>query len=310
MRQVMAEKVAVLLGGISAEREISVLSGKAILAGLRQGGINAYAVDSKKIAVMKLKQLEFNKVFIALHGRGGEDGSLQGALEFLQLPYTGSGVLACALAIDKLRSKLIWKALGLPIAPYISLNRQQFTTILLNNTKLPTKHLGFPLVIKPNREGSSIGISKVMQHDGLLSALKEAFHYDDEVLIEKWIGGSEFTVAILGDEILPSIRIKTPDMFYDYNAKYISDNTEYLCPSGLSQGKDQQLARLAKQAYQALGCSGWGRIDVMQDSDGTFYLLEANTSPGMTNHSLVPIAARQYGLSFSQLVIRILMLAN
>ncbi|AWK14651.1 D-alanine--D-alanine ligase [Candidatus Fukatsuia symbiotica] len=306
----MTEKVAVLLGGISAEREISVLSGKAVLAGLRQGGIDAHAVDSKEVAVTKLKQLGFDKVFIALHGRGGEDGSLQGALEFLQLPYTGSGVLACALAIDKLRSKLIWQALGLPIAPYVSLNRQQFATVLPDNVKQLTEHLGFPLIVKPNREGSSIGMSKVMQHDELLSALKEAFHHDDEVLIEKWLGGSEFTVAILGNEILPSIRIQTPAMFYDYDAKYLSDNTEYFCPSGLDQEKEQQLAQLAKQAYQALGCSGWGRVDVMQDSDGTFCLLEVNTSPGMTDHSLVPMAARQCGLSFSQLVMRILALAD
>ncbi|WP_367680226.1 D-alanine--D-alanine ligase [Candidatus Fukatsuia anoeciicola] len=306
----MTEKVAVLLGGVSSEREISVLSGKAILASLRQGGINAHAVDSKEVTVMKLKQLEFDKVFIALHGRAGEDGSLQGVLEFLGLPYTGSGVLACALAIDKLRSKLIWQALGLPIAPYISLNRQQFTTILLNDIKLLTKHLDFPLIIKPNREGSSIGISKVTQDNELLPALKEAFYYDDEILIEKWLSGSEFTIAILGNEILPSIRIQTSAMFYDYNAKYISNNTEYFCPSGLDQDEEQQLARLAKQAYQALGCSGWGRIDIMRDSDGTFYLLEVNTSPGMTNHSLVPIAARQYGLNFTQLVMRILMLAN
>lgn len=306
----MAEKVAVLLGGTSAEREVSLLSGQAVLAGLKEAGIDAYGVDTKDFPVTQLKEQGFDKVFIALHGRGGEDGTLQGVLEFLQLPYTGSGVMASALTMDKLRTKLVWQALGLPISPYVALNRQQFETLSPEELVACVAKLGLPLIVKPSHEGSSVGMSKVDHASELQKALVEAFQHDSDVLIEKWLSGPEFTVAILGDEVLPSIRIQPPGVFYDYDAKYLSDKTQYFCPSGLSDESEQQLAALALQAYPALDCSGWGRVDVMQDRDGHFYLLEVNTSPGMTSHSLVPMAARQYGLSFSQLVARILMLAD
>lgn len=306
----MAEKVAVLLGGTSAEREVSLLSGQAVLAGLREAGIDAHGVDTKDFPATQLKEQGFDKVFIALHGRGGEDGTLQGVLEFLQLPYTGSGVMASALTMDKLRTKWVWQALDLPISPYVALNRQQFETLSSEELTARVAKLGLPLIVKPSHEGSSVGMSKVDHVNELQSALVEAFRHDTDVLIEKWLSGPEFTVAILGEDVLPSIRIQAPGVFYDYEAKYLSDETQYFCPSGLSDELEQQLATLALQAYQALGCSGWGRVDVMQDSDGNFYLLEVNTSPGMTSHSLVPMAARQYGLSFSQLVARILTLAD
>ncbi|CFR22347.1 D-alanine--D-alanine ligase [Yersinia frederiksenii] len=306
----MAEKVAVLLGGTSAEREVSLLSGQAVLAGLREAGIDAHGVDTKDFPATQLKEQGFDKVFIALHGRGGEDGTLQGVLEFLQLPYTGSGVMASALTMDKLRTKWVWQALDLPISPYVALNRQQFETLSSEELAARVAKLGLPLIVKPSHEGSSVGMSKVDYVSELQSALVEAFRHDTDVLIEKWLSGPEFTVAILGEDVLPSIRIQAPGVFYDYEAKYLSDETQYFCPSGLSDALEQQLATLALQAYQALGCSGWGRVDVMQDSDGNFYLLEVNTSPGMTSHSLVPMAARQYGLSFSQLVARILTLAD
>lgn len=306
----MAEKVAVLLGGTSAEREVSLLSGQAVLAGLKEAGIDAHGIDTKDFPVAQLKEQGFDKVFIALHGRGGEDGTLQGMLEFLQLPYTGSGVMASALTMDKLRTKLVWQASGLPISPYVALNRQQFETLSPEELAACIAKLGLPLIVKPSHEGSSVGMSKVDHASQLNTALVEAFRHDTDVLIEKWLSGPEFTVAILGDDVLPSIRIQAPGVFYDYDAKYLSDETQYFCPSGLSAELEQQLAALSLQAYQALGCSGWGRVDVMQDSDGSFYLLEVNTSPGMTSHSLVPMAARQYGLSFSQLVARILTLAD
>ncbi|WP_145564095.1 D-alanine--D-alanine ligase [Yersinia aldovae] len=306
----MADKVAVLLGGTSAEREVSLLSGQAVLAGLRDAGVDAYGIDTKDFPVTQLKEQGFSKVFIALHGRGGEDGTLQGVLEFLQLPYTGSGVMASALTMDKLRTKLVWQASGLPISPYVALNRQQFATLSPEALAAAVAKLGLPLIVKPSREGSSVGMSKVDKMSDLHDALVEAFRHDSDVLIEKWLSGPEFTVAIVGDDVLPSIRIQAPGVFYDYEAKYLSDKTQYFCPSGLSSELEQQLATLALQAYQALDCSGWGRVDVMQDSDGSFYLLEVNTSPGMTSHSLVPMAARQSGLSLSQLVARILTLAD
>ncbi|WP_315709320.1 D-alanine--D-alanine ligase [Brenneria uluponensis] len=306
----MTEKVAVLLGGISAEREVSLLSGQAVLSGLKEAGIDAYAVDIRDFPVIHLKDEGFTKAFIALHGRGGEDGTLQGVLEFLQLPYTGSGVMASALTMDKRRTKLVWQASGLPVSPYVVLNRQQFLQMDSSRLIQQVAHLGMPLIVKPSREGSSVGMSKVEQADALHSALEEAFHHDDEVLVERCLSGPEFTVGILGDEVLPSIRIQATGTFYDYEAKYLSDETQYFCPSGLSDEQEHYLASLAMDAYQALGCSGWGRVDVMMDSDGAFYLLEVNTSPGMTSHSLVPMAAKQRGFTFSQLVARILELAG
>ncbi|QTF07122.1 D-alanine--D-alanine ligase [Brenneria izadpanahii] len=306
----MTEKVAVLLGGTSAEREVSLLSGQAVLEGLKEAGINAHAVDTREFPVTHLKDEGFTKVFIALHGRGGEDGTLQGLLEFLQLPYTGSGVMASALTMDKLRTKLVWRALGLPVSPYVALSQQEFAAAGQDELSVKFAHLGMPLIVKPSREGSSVGMSKVSQDGELRAALEEAFRHDDEVLVEKWLSGPEYTVGILGDEVLPSIRIQAAGTFYDYEAKYLSDDTQYFCPSGLSSEKEQELAELSMAAYRALDCSGWGRVDLMMDSDGSVYLLEVNTSPGMTSHSLVPMAARQHGLTFSQLVARILELAD
>ncbi|HFM4154136.1 TPA: D-alanine--D-alanine ligase [Escherichia coli] len=306
----MTDKIAVLLGGTSAEREVSLNSGAAVLAGLREGGIDAYPVDPKEVDVTQLKSMGFQKVFIALHGRGGEDGTLQGMLELMGLPYTGSGVMASALSMDKLRSKLLWQGAGLPVAPWVALTRAEFEKGLSDKQLAEISALGLPVIVKPSREGSSVGMSKVVAENALQDALRLAFQHDEEVLIEKWLSGPEFTVAILGEEILPSIRIQPSGTFYDYEAKYLSDETQYFCSAGLEASQEANLQALVLKAWTTLGCKGWGRIDVMLDSDGQFYLLEANTSPGMTSHSLVPMAARQAGMSFSQLVVRILELAD
>lgn len=302
----MADKIAVLSGGTSAEREVSLNSGAAVLAGLREGGVDAHLVDPKETDVTQLKAMGFDKVFIALHGRGGEDGTLQGLLELTGMPYTGSGVMASAISMDKLRSKLLWQGAGLPVAPWVALMRREFEMGLSDSVNARIAELGLPVIVKPSREGSSVGMSKVEKAEDLSSALALAFQHDEEVLIEKWLSGPEFTVAMLGEEILPSIRIQPAGTFYDYEAKYLSDETQYFCPSGLEAERETDLQSLVVKAWHVLGCRGWGRIDVMLDSDGQFYLLEANTSPGMTSHSLVPMAARQAGMSFSQLVVRIL----
>ncbi|WP_338534340.1 D-alanine--D-alanine ligase [Leclercia adecarboxylata] len=302
----MADKIAVLSGGTSAEREVSLNSGAAVLAGLREGGVNAHLVDPKETDVTRLKEMGFAKVFIALHGRGGEDGTLQGLLDIIGLPYTGSGVMASAISMDKLRSKLLWQGAGLPVAPWVAMTRREFEQGLDASVTECIAALGLPVIVKPSREGSSVGMSKVDEAGDISSALALAFQHDEEVLIEKWLSGPEFTVAMLGEEILPSIRIQPAGTFYDYEAKYLSDETQYFCPSGLEAEREAILNALVLKAWHVLGCRGWGRIDVMQDSDGQFYLLEANTSPGMTSHSLVPMAARQAGMSFSQLVVRIL----
>ncbi|MCU6407999.1 D-alanine--D-alanine ligase [Enterobacter quasiroggenkampii] len=302
----MADKIAVLSGGTSAEREVSLNSGAAVLAGLREGGVNAHLVDPKEVDVTQLKAMGFDKVFISLHGRGGEDGILQGLLDLIGLPYTGSGVMASAISMDKLRSKLLWQGAGLSVAPWVALTRREFELGLSDSVNARIAELGLPVIVKPSREGSSVGMSKVDKADDLASALALAFQHDDEVLVEKWLSGPEFTVAMLGEEILPSIRIQPAGVFYDYEAKYLSDETQYFCPSGLEAEREAELQSLVLKAWHVLGCQGWGRIDVMQDRDGQFYLLEANTSPGMTSHSLVPMAARQAGMSFSQLVVRIL----
>ncbi|MCS3433085.1 D-alanine--D-alanine ligase [Klebsiella sp. BIGb0407] len=306
----MADKIAVLSGGSSAEREVSLQSGQAVLAGLKEAGIDAVVFDPQMQPVTELKALGFNKVFIALHGRGGEDGTLQGLLEMMQLPYTGSGVMASAITMDKLRTKLLWQGAGLPVAAGLMLRRDEWIQGLADSELARIEALGVPLIVKPNREGSSVGMSKVDNLDALPEALTQAFKHDVEVLIEKWLSGPEYTVAVLGNNILPPICIQPAGTFYDYNAKYISDQTKYLCPTGLSEQKEQELQALVLQAWNILECSGWGRVDVMQDSDGQFYLLEVNTSPGMTSHSLVPMAARQAGMTFSELVVRILALAD
>ena len=306
----MADKIAVLLGGTSAEREVSLNSGAAVLAGLREAGVDAHAVDPKETDVTQLKNMGFKKAFIALHGRGGEDGTLQGLLELIQLPYTGSGVMASAISMDKLRSKLLWQGAGLPVAPWVAITREMFADGLSDEVLAQVAELGLPLIVKPSREGSSVGMSKVTESDQLAAALTQAFQHDDEVLVEKWLSGPEFTVAVLGEEILPSVRIQPAGTFYDYEAKYLSDETKYFCPGCEEPSQEAAMQSLVLKAWKVLGCRGWGRIDVMQDNDGQYYLLEANTSPGMTSHSLVPMAARQAGMSFSQLVVRILDLAG
>ncbi|WP_380182010.1 D-alanine--D-alanine ligase [Kalamiella sp. sgz302252] len=306
----MAEKVAVLLGGTSAEREVSLMSGKAVLAGLIEAGIDAHGVDTRDFPVTRLKEEGFDKAFIALHGRGGEDGTLQGMLEFLGMPYTGSGVMASAITMDKLRTKCLWQGCGLPVSPYVAITRKEMDAGLNDDIRARIVALGLPVFVKPSCEGSSVGISRVNEAGSLQAALTEAFRHDDEVLVEAFLSGPEYTVAVIGDAILPSIRIQVASEFYDYEAKYFSDDTQYFCPSGLSAEQEAELSEIVIKAWRALGCSGWGRVDLMMGGDGQFYLLEVNTSPGMTSHSLVPMAAKQAGMSFSQLVARILELAD
>ncbi len=318
-------KVAVMLGGNSAEREVSLKSGAAVLAALRSRGVDAHGFDP---AMQPLEALKgFQRVFIALHGRGGEDGSLQGALTLMRIPYTGSGVLASALAMDKWRSKLLWRAAGLPIPDYVALGPGAGLTreagrdsALTDNTHTQAEfdavvaRLGLPLFVKPAREGSSIGVVKVKRAADLPAAYAQAARHDDLVLAEQAMSGGEFTVAVLGAGAnliaLPSIRIVPATEFYDFEAKYFRDDTRYLCPSGLPDAAEAEMRELAQAGYRALGCRGWARVDFLLDAAGRPYLLEANTSPGMTDHSLVPIAARASGLDFPELCISILEMAH
>jgi D-alanine-D-alanine ligase len=292
-------KVGVLLGGRSAEREVSLKSGGMVLAALRRKGVDAHPFDPGERGLEALARAKFDRVFIALHGRFGEDGTLQGILGWLGIPYTGSGVLASALAMDKLRTKRIWAAEGLPTAPHAVLDAgTRFAAV--------EKKLGLPLFVKPASEGSSVGMSKVKARGKLKAAWREAAKYDRVVIAEKFIDGPELTVAILGEEALPAIRIETPREFYDYEAKYLADDTRYLIPSGLSKQKERQVQALSLRAFRSLGCRGWGRVDLMLDRRGKPYLLEINTSPGMTDHSLVPMAARAVGISYEELCIKVL----
>jgi len=307
MASVRMKRVAVLFGGDSAEREVSLRSGKAVLAGLLRAGINAEGIDTRDVDLSLLKQKKYSHVFIALHGRGGEDGTLQGALEYLNLPYTGSRVLGSALAMDKIRCKQIWQNLGLPTAAYAIVEKQTYQA---EQAEAMLQQLGGDVIVKPALEGSSIGMAKASTAEQLEQAINDAFAYDSRVLVEQWISGAEYTVSILGDQVLPSIRMQTPHAFYDYDAKYQSNSTEYFCPSGLSEQQEQELAEIAMQAFKAVDCEGWGRVDFMADAQGNWYLLEVNTSPGMTEKSLVPMAAKQHGLSFDQLVVSILDLAH
>lgn len=292
-------RVAVLMGGTAAEREVSLVSGKAVLDGLRRKGIDAYGIDvTGPGSLQPLVAGEFDRVFIVLHGRGGEDGKIQGALETLGLPYTGSGVMGSAIGMDKFRTKLLWSALGLPTPGYCMVRTE---TDL--DAALP---LGFPLMVKPAHEGSSIGMAKVSNTAQLHAAWQAASKYDANVLVEQWITGSEYTVAIVGEEAMPLIRLETESDFYDYEAKYKSNDTCYHIPAGLSDAKEEVARALALQAYKAVGASGWGRVDIMMDEAENFWLLEINTVPGMTDHSLVPMAARAKGIDFDSLVVRIL----
>jgi D-alanine-D-alanine ligase len=296
-------KVAVMFGGTSAEREVSLKSGAAVLAALESRGVDAHAFDPATRPLAALQNEGFARVFIALHGRGGEDGTLQGALTLMNLPFTGSGVLASALAMDKWRSKLVWQALGLPIPDFALLTAD-------SDFNAVAEHLGLPLFVKPAREGSSIGIVKVKTVADLPAAYAEAAKHDNLVLAERAMNGGEFTVTILGTgaeaRALPSIRIVPTTEFYDYDAKYFRDDTRYLCPSGLDDAQEARMRELALRGYQALGCRGWARVDFLLDDAGVPSLLEANTAPGMTSHSLAPMAARVDGLEFADLCVRIL----
>jgi len=296
-------KVAVLFGGKSAEREVSLKSGAAVLAALRRSGVDAHAFDPAVLNLQALHDEGYDRAFIALHGRFGEDGTVQGALELLGIPYTGSGVLASALGMDKWRTKLVWQAANLPVPNYALLDAHSDWAGVV-------QQLGLPLFVKPANEGSSVGISKVKAASQLQAAYREAAKHDSLVIAESFIGGGEYTVAILGEQALPVIKIEPANEFYDYEAKYLRDDTRYLCPCGLGAAQEAEMQRLAKQAFALIGGQGWGRVDFLMDEAGKPYLLEVNTSPGMTDHSLVPMAARQAGISFDQLVLKVLELTH
>lgn len=292
-------KVGVLFGGRSAEREVSLISGRAVLAGLQRAGVDAHGFDPAEHSLGELAEQQFDRVFIALHGRFGEDGTIQGVLEYLGIPYTGSGVAASAIAMDKWRTKMLWLQAGLPTPPFELLTAD-------SNFDVVIARLGLPIFVKPANEGSSIGIGKANDLAGLKRAFANAARYDSIVLAERFVKGMEVQVPVLGDATLPSIRIETPHEFYDYDAKYLANDTRYHCPSGLPDAQEAELAKLARDAFAVLGCHGWGRADLMLDANGSAYLLEMNTIPGMTDHSLVPMAARAAGMNFDELVLSIL----
>ena len=292
-------KVAVLMGGRSAEREISLLSGNAVLGALRERGVDAHAFDPKERDISDLKLDRFDRVFIALHGRYGEDGTVQGALELLGIPYTGSGVMASALAMDKWRTKLMWRSVGIPVPKDVLVNETSDWNVVV-------KTLGLPIIVKPVHEGSTIGLTKVRTAKELPAAYELAVRHDRVVLAEEFVEGKELTASILGDAALPLIRIEAPQGNYDYQNKYFSDETKYHCPAGIRDEMEQAIREVALQSFRVLGCEGWGRADLILRVDNTFSFLEMNTSPGMTGHSLVPMAARQAGLAFPDLAVRIL----
>jgi D-alanine-D-alanine ligase len=292
-------RVAVLFGGKSAEREVSLKSGNAVLGALQAAGVDAFGIDVGDDFLARLNSEKIDRAFIVLHGRGGEDGSMQGLLECAGIPYTGSGILASALAMDKLRTKQVWHSLGLPTPRHAVLTSQA-------DCETAATELGFPLIVKPAHEGSSIGMAKVENVEALIAAWQDAARYDSQVLVEQWIAGPEYTIAVLRGEVLPPIGLGTPHTFYDYDAKYLADDTQYRIPCGLSADKEAELKTLTARACEAVGTQGWARADVMQDASGQFWLLEVNTVPGMTDHSLVPMAARAAGLDFQQLVLAIL----
>ena len=292
-------RVAVVFGGDSSEREISLLSGNAVLEGLKRRGVNAHAFDPRDAALSALLEQGFERVWIALHGPGGEDGTLQGALEYLGVPYTGSGVMGSAIGMDKLRTKRLALAAGVPTADYVVLRGPADFEPALERLRLP-------MIVKPASQGSSVGMSKVERAADLPAAYAAAAQFETLVFAEPWITGKEYTVGILADRALPSIRIETPKTFYDYEAKYFRDDTRYFCPSGLVPSVEEHLAQLALAAFESVGASGWGRADFMMDAGGRPLLLEINTVPGMTSHSLVPMAARAIGVDFDELVWRVL----
>ncbi|GEK47023.1 D-alanine--D-alanine ligase [Bisbaumannia pacifica] len=296
-------RVVVLYGGDSAEREVSLVSGKAVLEALRRSGVDARGYDPAEGGLVGLENLAPDRVFIALHGRGGEDGTLQGALELLKIPYTGSGVLASALGMDKQRTKQVWQALDLPTPESLLLHAGA-------DWEAVCARLGLPLIVKPVHEGSTLGITIVEDAESLAAAYHEAARFDAQVMAERFIRGEEYTVSLLGDRVLPAIRVEVPSGFYDYEAKYVSNDTRYHLPCGLSPTEEAELGALCRDAFTAIGCRGWGRIDVMRDGQGRFWLLEVNTVPGMTDHSLVPQAAAHAGIDFDALVLAILATAE
>ncbi|MFO7189495.1 MAG: D-alanine--D-alanine ligase [Pseudomonadota bacterium] len=296
-------KVAVMYGGRSAERAVSLKSGEMVLAALRSRGVDAHPFDPAERPLEQLVAQGFERVFIALHGGHGEDGTMQGALEVLGIPYTGSGVLACALAMDKWRTKLLWQSAGVPTPPFEILRAD-------SDFEAVAARLGLPIMVKPANEGSSIGMSKVRKAEDLRAAYELAARYDPLVLAEAFIEGIELTGAVLGEEALPLIKLETPRDFYDYEAKYLADDTRYIIPCGLPAEEEAAIRREVLRAFETLGCSGWGRVDLMLDHDGRPYFLEVNTAPGMTDHSLVPMAARHAGISYEDLCLRVLSLAS
>lgn len=293
-------RVAVLMGGTSSEREVSLVSGAAVLEGLKNRGVNAVAVDGIPALVEALVAKRFDRVFNILHGNkgGGEDGVLQGLLDAFGIPYTGSGVLGSALAMDKIRTKQVWLSEGLSTPRYVRLSKG-------DDVVAAARSLGLPVIIKPSCEGSSVGVSRVFKEQDLQQAVELAARYEGEMLMEQLIQGAEFSVPVLGEQVLPTIRIVPAGEYYDYHAKYVADDTTYICP-GLTGADETEMQALVLKAFQAVGCSGWARVDVMRDEQGRNYLLEVNTAPGMTSHSLVPKAARQIGIEFDELVWRIL----
>jgi len=292
-------RVAVMMGGTAAERAVSLRSGAAVYEALKRKGVDAVAIDVTGNPVDALQGITLDRVFNIIHGRGGEDGVLQGVLEAMQIPYTGSGVLASALSMDKLRTKLCWRGYGLSTPAWTLLKNE-------NDIDCCIEQLGFPVIVKPALEGSSIGMSKAHNREELVGAYKLAASYQCDVYAEAWVTGQEYTVAILNGEALPVIRLETPHSFYDYEAKYLANTTKYHCPCGLNQVEEKKLQELAVTASQVVGVKGWARVDVFIDHAGQAQLIEINTVPGMTDHSLVPMAARQAGLDFDELVWRIL----
>ena len=294
-----AGRVGVLMGGASAEREISLRSGNAVTAALCAAGVDAHAFDWRGALDTELLEASFDRYFIALHGRGGEDGQLQAVLDLIGKPYTGSGVLGCALAMDKSRAKLAWLGAGLATPPFEIVGGRADVDAML-------ARLGLPLFVKPAREGSSIGVSRVEDGAALAAAIELARRYDETVIVEQAIEGGEYTLSIVDGHALPVIRLETTRAFYDYQAKYVDDDTRYLCPCGLSPAAEAELAGIGMRAFTVLGARGWGRVDFMRDTAGCNWLIELNTVPGMTDHSLVPMAARAAGYSFEDLVVAIL----
>ena len=296
-------RVAVLMGGPSAEREISLLSGNGVLTALREKGVDAYAFDPVVHSLFDLPREKFDRVFIALHGRFGEDGTVQGVLETMKIPYTGSGVMGSAIAMDKWRTKLVWQAAGIPTPKYKLLTAGSDWVKVVEELKLP-------LIVKPAREGSSIGITKVKSASELPAAFTLAFKLDPLVIAEQFIAGQELTASVLGTEALPLIRIDAPEGAYDYQNKYFTDFVKYRCPAGIRADVEDEIRAMTMKAFRVLGCDGWGRADMMLAPDGRFSFLEMNTSPGMTSHSLVPMAARAIGMSYADLCLRILQSAS